>query len=131
MSVQVERHAVTLAPNLVSLNVAAQVVNALMLPLVVGLLTPSVSLRGRFPGCKPEFFLLIGSQKNQSITNFFRSTWHASSAFLKARERQTKYLRFYSPFKKPTSTFSVQIHYRCKPDPNTVTKRSLCMYSFN
>lgn len=38
ISVAVSAYLVWLAPNLVSLNVAAQVVNALMLPLVVGLL---------------------------------------------------------------------------------------------
>jgi hypothetical protein len=37
-SVAGSAYVVWLAPNLVSLNVAAQVVNALMLPLVVGLL---------------------------------------------------------------------------------------------
>jgi len=38
VSVAGSAYVVWLAPNLVSLNVAAQVVNALMLPLVVGLL---------------------------------------------------------------------------------------------
>ena len=61
-SVTGSAYVVWLAPNLVSLNVAAQVVNALMLPLVVGLLIASASLRclasiglvvltcGSFPG---------------------------------------------------------------------------------
>src|SRR5882757_1390732 len=40
-----------------------------------------------------------------------------SSAFLNAPERQTKYLCFYSAFKKPTNTLNVQMRYRYRPDP--------------
>jgi len=51
VSVAGSAYLVWLAPNLVSLNVAAQVVNALMLPLVVGLLialsVPSLSRQHR------------------------------------------------------------------------------------
>ncbi|WOD13431.1 divalent metal cation transporter [Paraburkholderia kirstenboschensis] len=60
MSVTVSAHLVWLAPSLVSLNVAAQVVNALMLPLVSGLLLAlTVTALPRQHRPKAAYLLLV------------------------------------------------------------------------
>jgi Mn2+/Fe2+ NRAMP family transporter len=77
VSVAGSAYLVWLAPNLVSLNVAAQVVNALMLPLVVGLLIAlsATSLSGQHRPSGLYLWLVSGVAALVSVAAIVGAVW--------------------------------------------------------